>query len=606
MSKNKEWKIGLPNTHTDDREIIEEIMRSRGISETEEDLFLDRRVEHQTDPYLFAGMREAVDRISRAIQDGEIITIYGDFDADGVTATVLLVQYLRGIEGVLRDNVRPYIPSRLKDGYGVHSNALLEIKNSGSTLVITVDCGITSVEEVDFANEIGLDVIITDHHELRSDGVLPNTIVIDPKRVDCRYPEKMLAGVGVAYKLVEAISQSGLFDPRPFEVKQLLGFVALGTVADLVPLVGENRALVYEGLKVLNQTNKPGLVALYDVSKVNGRPISSQDIAFSLAPHINSAGRVAHAYTAAKLLFASTHEKADRLATELSELNEERKKRTVEVQKYAEEYVDHSQPILISISEDFSPGVLGLGAGKLAESYNKPSIVIRRGKESAQDDHQDNKEQNTQSMSSGSCRSVPGFDIKDALDNVASYLKSHGGHKQAAGLKLPTENLDQFIEAIQSYSKSKLEGVELKPVLKIDKEISLGNATENLHEMLQVFEPTGQNNRSPRFCSLGVKVTQHSLVGKDKATLKLKVQCPNSGNVIDAIAFRQAHHTEGDMLSQLVDVAYTIDMNHFRGRTTLQLKVLDIRPSTSEVAKIHRKIKDRVGKDTYQSMITVF
>ena len=523
--------------------------------------FLEGRYLESTDPFLLPDMDNAVARISQAIDGDEVIVVYGDFDADGVTSTVLLTQALRGL-GMERRRVRPYIPDRIDEGYGLNEGAIAKIQEMGAGLIITVDCGIRAVRELAYANELGLDVIVTDHH-----GLGPKTpdavAIINPKRPDSRYPEEMLAGVGIAYKLAQAL-YGKMPERAQGDVRDFLDLVAVGTVADLAPLLGENRKLVMDGLEILNRLERPGLSALASAVGLKKGSITSESIGFGLGPRINAAGRLAHAYTAAKLLAVNNDHAARQLAKELNELNSRRQQLTAELGAKAEAMVDPQDFIIIAGDEDFVPGVVGLVASRLAEKNYRPTIILEVGPEESR----------------GSCRSIPEFHITKALDQTAELLVRHGGHAQAAGLTLRNENLAQFTSKMQAIAEAELSGRDLVPTIKADAEISLDEVDWALHETLAQLEPTGNANAMPLFLSRNVEVISHRAVGQEGAHLQMRLSSQNGGNahqLVPAIAFRQGAWADG--MPQLIDLVYSININEWNGRRNLQLMVQDIRPA---------------------------
>jgi single-stranded-DNA-specific exonuclease len=536
-----------------------QILYNRGITKPGDiQGFLEKRYTHSADPFLLPDMDKAVARIRQAIDNDETIVVYGDFDADGVTSTVLLTQALRGF-GMSRSQARPYIPDRIDEGYGLNNEALTTIREEfGAHLVISVDCGIRSVEEVEHANAIGLDMIITDHHGLGPETP-PAVAVINPKRPDSTYPEKMLAGVGIAYKLVQAMCQA-MPEWVAFDPNDLLDLVAIGTVADLAPLLGENRKLVVDGLEVLNEARRPGVMALAQVARAKPGAISAETIGFGIGPRINAAGRLAKAYTAARLLAAPDMRTANLLAQELDGLNRKRQKLTEELSERAEQMIDPSDPILIAADESFLPGVVGLVASRLADKHYRPAIVIEQG----------------ETESRGSCRSIPEFHITDALDQVAHLLVRHGGHAQAAGFTIENDHLAAFGTAMRTLAADALDGKDLLPTLPVDIELQLGDVDWALHETLQQLEPTGYANPTPVFLSRNVQVINHRTVGQNNTHLQLEVADSSKG--FKCIAFRQGAWAEE--MPRRVDIVYTIGVNEWRGRRTLQLMVQDIQPAT--------------------------
>ncbi|MCB9423053.1 MAG: single-stranded-DNA-specific exonuclease RecJ [Ardenticatenaceae bacterium] len=543
--------------------VLLQILYNRGVVEPGDiQSFLDGRYLHSTDPFLLQDMDKAVARIQQAIANDERIIVYGDFDADGVTATVLLTEALRGL-GLDRDKVQPYIPDRVDEGYGLNIEALTALKEEKEAgLVISVDCGIRSVAEVEHANRIGLDMIITDHHSL-GPVLPPAAAIVNPKRPSSEYPEKMLAGVGIAYKLAQALAQT-MPDRVQFNESDLLDLVAVGTVADLAPLLGENRQLVINGLGVLNKAQRPGVASLIRVSNLRAGGLTAESIGFGLGPRINAAGRINHAYDAAKLLAANNTLVADQLAHKLNELNRKRQELTADLSAQAEAMVENpAAPILIVGADNFMSGVVGLVASRLAEKYYRPAIILEHGDEESR----------------ASCRSIPEFHITDALDEVADLLVRHGGHAQAAGFTILNENLPEFTERVTAIAAAKLDGLDLQPTVTIDMELDVESIDWALYETLAQLEPTGYANATPVFLSRGVEVTSHRAVGSDGNHLQLRLNSGTGGGYayreLSAIAFRQGAWVNS--LPQYIDIVYTIGVNEWNGRRSLQLMVQDIR-----------------------------
>ena len=528
--------------------------------------FLEGRYGESTDPFLLPDMNVAVDRIRQAIEHEETVIVYGDFDADGVTSTVLLVEALRGF-GLSRSQAQPYIPDRIDEGYGLNMEALTLIREQKhADLVITVDCGIRSVAEAEHARDIGLDLIITDHHSL-GPTLPPAVAVINPKRDDSTYPERMLAGVGIAYKLAEALVQA-MPGRANFDLAQLLDLVALGTVADLAPLLGENRKLVIEGLQEMNKLRRPGLKALVDQARLPKGNLTAESIAFGLGPRINAAGRLAHAYDAARLLVLTPHDATRRpdaaydLARQLNTLNRERQDHTKALTEKAERLINKDADLIFAADGEFLPGVVGLVASRLADRYYRPTIIIEKG----------------QDESRGSCRSIPEFHITKALDTVADLLTHYGGHAQAAGLTVANENLPALHERLAALAAEELAGLDLAPRLDVDAEIDLQDVDFALIEVLGQLEPTGFDNPTPVFVSRNVPVVDKRVVGSDKSHLQLDLS--DGWREIKGIAFRQSAWAHN--MPERIDVVYTLGINEWRGRRDIQLMIQDIEASAGQ------------------------
>lgn len=534
--------------------VLRQILYNRGYAtHAEARRFLEAQLPPGTSPFQMAGVTEAVERLLRAMEQQEKIAIYGDYDADGVTATALLVQALRRLGA----DVMGYIPNRFDEGYGLNIDALTSLHEGGVRLVISVDCGIRSVAEVQHAQALGLDMIITDHHHV-GEEVPPAVAVINPKQPDDSYPDKDLAGVGLAYKLAAALLEK--MGDAPDAANQYLDLVAIGTVADLAPLVGENRALVRAGLQYLRQPARQGLMALIGVSGLTPARITSTDIGFALGPRLNAAGRLDSALAAFNLL--TTHEvgEAARLAQELEIQNRERQQITRTMQQQAEALVGEEDTFLIFAAHpDFNPGVVGLAASRLVETRYRPAIVAHQGEE----------------FTRGSCRSIPEFHITQALDRCADLLEHHGGHAAAAGFTVENRNLPELVERLQAIAAEQLSGLDLRPTLYADMEISLSDLKPELLTYLDWLQPTGYGNPQAVLLSRGARVVRSRTVGKDQS--HLKVTLTDGRITYDAIAFRQGHWQEH--MPTNVDLMYTFERNEFNGNVTLQLNVRDLRPA---------------------------
>ncbi len=511
------------------------------------------------------GRRTSIDRalarIRTAIKRRELIVVYGDFDADGVTSTALLVQTLRALGA----NVQPYIPHRVDEGYGLNSEALLKLARKGVKLVVTVDCGIRSVQEVEDGKAYGLDIIITDHHSVGAE--VPDAYaVINPKLTDCAYSEDMLAGVGVAYRLAEAlltIESRGGQNSLPVTAEDLLDLVAVGTVADLVPLNrAENRALVKRGLQVLNRAKRPGLRTLSAVAGLKSGSISAINIGFGIGPRINAAGRLESAMLAYELLATADESKADELATQLHGLNTQRQELTRSTQEMIRsQLIDaESLPLIFASDRDFKPGIVGLVAGRLVEEYFRPAVVMEVG----------------EVESRASCRSIPQFDITHALDQCAALLVRHGGHAQAAGFSVLNENVSALRTQLTRLAQQAFDGQELAPTLNIDMELKPQELTQELAEELLRLEPTGHGNPNAVFVTRNLKVLDSRTVGRDDTHLKLKLA--RRGDVpLDAIGFNLGEWAKRGLAT--VDLAYNLEVNEWNGSRTLQMNLLDVRES---------------------------
>lgn len=538
--------------------VLRQALFNRGYAtDAEARAFLQAKTTFDTSPFQMKGMQAAVERIRRAIAAGEPIAVYGDYDVDGVTATALLVQALQALGG----NVRPYIPNRFDEGYGLNNDALDSLAAEGVRLVITVDCGIRSPEEARWARTLGLDLVISDHHEPA--GELPDAYaVLNPKQEGDEYPEKYLAGVGIAYKIAEALFESMQHPAGKLQLEDLLDLVALGTVADLAPLTGENRALVRAGLKQIRQTKRQGLFSLANVSAISVPTINATHIGFMLGPRLNAAGRLESALAAYELLVTTDVFTAGQLAQRLDGQNRERQALTRKIQAEAEALAlaeDASAPILFAVHPDFNSGVVGLAAARLVETYYRPAVVGQQGAE----------------ITRCSCRSIPEFHITAALDKCADLLVRHGGHAAAAGFTVCNENLEALKGRLTTIVGGQLAGLDLRPTLFADMEITPAELRPELLKHLDYLQPTGYGNPEAVFVSRSLQVKNSRSVGAEGQHLKLTVS--DGRLTFDAIGFRLGR-LQAD-LPPRVDVLYTFESNEYNGRTSLQLNLKDIKPA---------------------------
>lgn len=537
--------------------ILKQILFNRGYgTDLDARAFLKAESTSNTDPFQLIGMDIAVERIQQAINDNEPIAIYGDYDVDGVTSTALLVQALEGFGG----NVRGYIPNRFDEGYGLNTEALDSLKKDGVKLVITVDCGIRSPDEALHAQTIGLDLIITDHHHPDGENLPPALAVINPKQHGDPYPDKELAGVGIAYKLAEALAGKQSTENN-FQLNDLLDLVALGTVADLAPLVGENRTLVRKGLRAIHQTKRQGLFSLAGVANTKIEKITAGNIGFMLGPRLNASGRLESALASFELLTTTDFMRAGQLAQQLDVQNKQRQAITKSMQTQAEEIAISEDPdafLIFAAHEEFNPGVVGLTASRLTDMYYRPAIVAAKGPEETR----------------GSCRSIPEFHITDALDLCKDLLVRHGGHAAAAGFTVKNENLPEFVTRIKNIAREQLEGKDLRHTLTADMEVPIEEMNFEVLNHLTYLEPTGYGNPDAIFVVRNVKVKSSRTVGAEGRHLKLSLEGSN-GMVFDCIGFRIGHLKE--TLSTHIDAMFTLEANEWNGRTNLQLNLKDIK-----------------------------
>lgn len=553
--------------------VLMQILYNRGIREREQiGAFLDGADAVQENPFRLKDMHLAVPRILRAIEKGEPICVYGDFDADGITATALLVSALQRAGA----QVGGYIPDRVDEGYGLNVEAIERISQEAG-LLITVDCGIRSIEEVSAARRLGMDVIVTDHHSVGKD-LPPALAVINPRRGDDRTTFDSLAGVGVAYRLAQgvlrAVSQkphSALSEEQATELEtELLDLVALGTIADMMPLVGENRSLVRRGLAQLSQGQRVGLFALMEVAGLQPSAVDSTSVSFRLAPRINAAGRLSNAQLAYKLLRSDEYSRAYDLAAQLEAMNRERQQLTIDAQLLAEQQLGDMAggmpPILITASEKFRSGIVGLVAGRLADQYYRPAVVVEQGPETSR----------------GSARSIDEFDITDALDQLGHLLVRHGGHSRAAGFTVANERYDEFVESLTQLATDALKSIpDLRPRMMVDAQVAWDDLTWGLQAQLSRLEPLGQANDPPLFLVRDCRVKHVRAVGSGKH-LKLVVDGYPGSPVLDGIGFGLGEKASALSQDERVDVLCHLEVNEWHGRRTLQLNVQDIRTATEE------------------------
>ena len=509
------------------------------------------------DPMEMRDMDRAAGRVAQALERGERIAVYGDYDVDGITSTCLLTDFLRREGG----EVLPYIPDRLEEGYGLNREALDTLCQEGVRLVVTVDCGITAVEEADYARELGMDLVITDHHECKAQ--LPRAMaVVDPHRSDCPYPFKCLAGVGVALKLVLAL---GGPDRQQELLERYADLAAIGTVADVMNLTGENRTIVRLGLEVLRHTARPGLKALLRQAGMEERPLTSVAIGYTLAPRLNASGRMGRANLAAELLLTADPARGEELAVELCQLNRERQAIEAEIYDQCIPLVQalpqNRRYALVLAGEQWHQGVVGIVASRLADRYSCPTFMICL---------QDGK-------GKGSCRSFAGFNLFAALEHCAPLLEGFGGHELAAGFTILEENIPAFTAAMNDYVRRCTGGAEMVSTLDVDCPVDdVGILTLEGVEGLDLLEPYGSGNPKPVFSLSGCLITALSEVGGGR---HLKLKLAPGGRTFDAIFFSATAAEMGVAQGDRVDVAFTPQVNEYRGWRSVQFQVCDLRPA---------------------------
>ena len=552
-----QWKISEKRTSAPDAllragysPLLAAVLRVRGYDTPEAaHAFLDVDEGLLGDPLMLADMPQAVMRLTRAIAAKEHVAVYGDYDVDGITSTCMLTDYLRR-RGV---PCEWYIPDRLEEGYGVNLAAIETLHRSGVTLIVTVDCGVTTVEEAAFASELGVDMIITDHHECREE--LPDAIaVVDPKRPDCNYPSRDLAGVGVAFKLLCALEGSA----API-LARYADLVAVGTIADVMPLIGENRYIVKQGLDKIENDPRPGLRALIEEAGLGKKRVTATNIGFTLAPRLNASGRLGQVESAVRLLLSTAPREAAGCAADLCQLNRDRQDLEAEIWQQAQEMLGPETPTapIVLAREAWHQGVIGIAASRLAEAFNVPAIMICLDGDKGK----------------GSCRSCGGFNLFTALSACSDYLEGFGGHALAAGLTIRRENIDAFRAAFAEYYRSHAE--ECVSTLEIDLAVeSASLLTLECVEDLERMEPCGTGNPRPRLCLLGAVLTELSSIGGGR---HVRLRLEKFGEQYEAVFFHQTPETLGLRAGDCVDAAFYPQINEFRGRRSVQLLISDLR-----------------------------
>lgn len=548
---------------------LAQLLINRGVEHpSDAQVFLNAKLSGLHDPALLPGICDAAQRIHHAALNKKRICIYGDYDVDGITASTILWRCLQ-LAGA---DVDYYVPDRLEEGYGLNSDALRKLKDQNIQTVITVDCGITSVEQAQVARELGMDLIITDHHEMKDE--LPDaTVLVHPRLPGSTYPFPHLCGAGVAFKLAWAIAQKFSKAQKVSEqfknyLVECVALVALGTVADVVPLIGENRIFVTQGLKSLQSAPSIGLKALLHASELSEKELNTGHIGFTLAPRLNAAGRLGQARLAIELLATANQTRAVDLARYLNEQNEKRQTVERRIASQAKEMVDASTelkdaPALVLCSDEWHPGVIGIVASRLVEKYARPVLII-----STQD-----------GVGSGSGRSIDGFPLHEALAECSGHLISHGGHAAAAGFKVARDQIDALRKAFVQCAARKLNGKTLQHTLKLDAEIPLTALTQGLMNGINALEPHGSGNRRPLFLASDLQlVDEPRKVGKGEHHLSFKVKQGN-GKMTKAIAWGMA-----DRLEELKSgggqccLAFTPKTNEWNGYTNIDMEVVDFQP----------------------------
>ena len=557
---NKKWEYCQINTKE-----VEEIKNKYNISDlvatvlanknldSSIDVFLNPTRNDFYDPFLMPDMEVAVNRIIKAIEEKEKVIIYGDYDVDGITSITVLKKYLkdRGLE------VDSYIPNRLDEGYGLNKNAIDDIAKQNYTLMITVDCGISGIQEIDYANSLGIETVITDHHEPAE--TLPNALaIVDAKRKDNKYPFNQLAGVGVVFKLIQAISIKYNLEEKEF--LKYLDLVCVGTISDIVPLIDENRVISKLGLKLVEVTRNIGLKALLNVA--GAKNIDSTTISFGVAPRVNACGRLGYEQEALNLFLTDNIIQAEEIAKRLNKYNSERQQKEVKIFKEAIQMLENGEKnknCIILGKEDWHHGVIGIVSSKVTEMYYKPSILICF-------EGEDGK---------GSGRSIQGFDLHEALSNCPEHIERFGGHSMAIGITVKKSEFEGFKKQVEEYT-SNLNIKELIPVIKIDKEITSDDINIDIVRDLKKLEPYGESNKMPIFIYKNLKIDSIRALSEGK---HIKLTLRDKNIVVDAIGFGMGYLADEYLLGDKIDIVGALEINKFNGRESIQINLKDIRKS---------------------------
>ncbi len=561
---NKKWEVCEGNKEkikelaikTNLSSLLVNILINRGITTVEEvELFLNPTRDDFHEPFLMPDMEKAVNRILKAIENNEKVIIYGDYDADGITSITVLKKFLkeRGLD------VSEYIPNRLSEGYGLNKNAINKIHEQNYTLMITVDCGISANEEIKYATELGIEVIVTDHHEPGEE--IPRCVaVVDAKRKDNKYPFNQLAGVGVVFKLIQAISNKLNLDAK--EYLKYLDIVCVGTISDIVPLVDENRVIAKLGLKLIPMTKNIGLKTL--VKSIGYKNIDSTSVSFGVAPRINACGRMGKQEIALKLFLTDDEKEAEEITEILNNYNVERQQTEKEIFEQAVNEIERTnvdEPCIVLGKEGWHHGVIGIVSSKVTELYFKPSILICFEGEEGK----------------GSGRSIPGFDLHEALMNCSTYIEKFGGHSMAVGINVKKENFEKFKKDFEEYAQN--QGIrDIIPIVKIDEETSLKEINLQTVKDLGLLEPFGEANKVPIFLIRNLKIQSIRTLSEGK---HLKLKLGQDSYIIDAIGFGIGNIAENYLIGDKVDIVGSLEVNSFNGMEQVQIVIKDMRRTTT-------------------------
>lgn len=548
--------------------VLAELLVKRGVETFEQArAFFRPSLSNLHDPFLMKDMDLAVERLHKAVTEGEKILIYGDYDVDGTTAVALVYSYLKRFTS----SIDFYIPDRYDEGYGVSVKGIDWAAENGFTLIITLDCGIKAIEKTLHAKEKGIDMIICDHH-LPEDRIPPAVAVLDPKREDCNYPFDDLSGCGVGFKLMQAYAQ---FRDISFDtLEPFLDLLVVSISSDLVTMVGENRVLAYYGLKVLNENPGKGLLAMIELSNLEPGHITIDDIVFKIGPRINAAGRMESGRLAVELLTATESDKAKMIGEQINNNNNERKSIDREITQEALEMVQSgqclaSENVTIVYNPNWNKGVVGIVASRLVEAFYKPTVVLTK----------------SNGFVTGSARSVAGFDLYESIESCADLLENFGGHVYAAGLTLKEENLTEFSARMNEFVAGKINADMLTPIVEIDEKLDFSQITPKFFRILKQFQPFGPGNGNPVFITENVyDVGNGRKVGAGGVHLKLDlIQEDQPYHQIAAIAFNMADYYDYIKSGNPLDVCYSIVENYYRGNSTLQIRVRDLRERKDEI-----------------------
>lgn len=555
----KKWEVSKVNNEEVEKfakkhklsNLLASILIRKNITTDEEvNKFLNPTRMDFYNPFLLPDMEKAVDRITKAVENKENITIYGDYDVDGITSITLLKNFFANSN----IDVKTYIPNRLEEGYGLNKDAIREILYSETKLIITVDCGITGIQEIEYAKKIGIDVIVTDHHEPGEE--IPNCIaVIDAKRKDSKYPFNQLAGCGVAFKLMQALATKWKLPEK--EYLKFLDIAAIGTISDIVPLIDENRVIAKLGLMLVERTNNIGLKTLIDLCGF--KKIDSTMVSFGLSPRINACGRLGHADEALELFLANDKNTTTKLAKKMNEYNTARQQveRKIYDEAVKEIIKEKDKPAIVLGKEGWHHGVAGIVSSKITDEYFKPSILICfEGDEGK-----------------GSGRSIPGFDLHEALMECSTYLEKFGGHSMAVGITIKKDKFKEFKKVFTEYAESKNVS-DIVPIINIERKVELKDVNIESVKELQKLEPFGEQNKMPLFLIENLKIVSIRSLSEGK---HLKILLKQDNFFIDAIGFNMGDLTEQYKIEDKVDIVGTIDINVFNGNENVQLTIKDMR-----------------------------